>query len=130
MLSDPIEDLLLRRRVVDNPRLDPWKVRIAREARGLTQAQLADALGYADGGAATISRIESYLMTAGPKRAAALARALQVNERLLLSVEETWVANRATYYEWVAAGRPDLRQWIAARKAASGTSSGAKPLEA
>ena len=118
MINDPIEDLLLRRRVVDKPRLDPWKVRVLREARGFTQAQLADLLGYADGGAATISRIESYLMTAGPKRSAALARALGVNEHRLRSVEESWVANRATYDEWVAAGRPDLRQWIAARKAA------------
>ena len=99
---------------VGDPRLNPWRLRLARELRGLTQAQLAAQAGY-KGGATRLCRIERYAdEDAGIKHGRPVAfrwsKALRLTADDLCSDDATIAADRAQHDAWRASGLP-LREW-------------------
>lgn len=69
----------------DRARLEPERLRMARELAGLSQADLADAVGIT---AAAISQYERGVAGPGPQIRAALAKQLAVSARFLVSDTE------------------------------------------
>ena len=110
----------LAERVDGAERFDPWKARCARELRGLSQAETAANAGMGVRGNETLSRAEGWhpQVNFGPKRVAALARALAVRPADLLSNPSERARSRERYAKWVADGRPDLTEWQRANPAA------------
>ncbi len=99
---------------VGDARLDPWKLRLARELRGLTQVQLAELAGY-KGGATRLCRIERYTdedagVQHGKPVAFRWAKALRLTADDLCSDDVTIVANRAKHDAWRASDL-SLREW-------------------
>ena len=96
------------------PRLNPWRLRLARGLRGLTQAQLAAAAGY-KGGATRLCRIERWTdEDAGIKHGRPVAfrwaKALRLTADDLCSDDATIAADRAQHDAWRASDLP-LREW-------------------
>jgi transcriptional regulator with XRE-family HTH domain len=113
-MNDLLQQLATSKPPVGEPRLDPWKLRIARELRGLTQRALAAEAGYTNGHN-RICRIERYSdenAGVGHGRGVAfrLAAALDVRVEDLCSDDETIAANRNQHDAWRATGM-DLREW-------------------
>lgn len=71
---------------------DPWKIRLRREAAGLTQPQVGEALG-AGWPAMTISRLEGYTLAVTPEVLAALAQLFGCDEVDLCSSAAAWHKN-------------------------------------
>ena len=99
---------------VGDPRLNPWRLRLARELRGLTQAQLASQAGY-KGGATRLCRIERWTdEDAGIKHGRPVAfrwaKALRLAADDLCSDDETIAADRAQHDAWRASDL-SLREW-------------------
>ena len=97
-----------------DPRLNPWRLRLARELRGLTQAQLAAQAGY-KGGATRLCRIERWTdedagIRHGRPVAFRWAKALRLTADDLCSDDATTAADRAQHDAWRASGLP-LREW-------------------
>lgn len=108
---------MLAEAIDSGPQFDPWKLRCWRELRGLTQLELAKALGWSESGNETISRIESWKLNVGQRRHESLARVLRCKLTDLSSVPSQLAKSRARYDEWCAAGSPPLRAWLARAKA-------------
>lgn len=116
--ATPAPDLLVDLATTPAPqgaaRLDPWKLRLARELRGLTQVQLAELAGY-KGGATRLCRIERYTdedasVQHGKPVAFRWAKALRLTADDLCSDDVTIVANRAKHDAWRASDL-SLREW-------------------
>jgi transcriptional regulator with XRE-family HTH domain len=113
-MTDLLQRLAASPPPVGTPRLDPWKLRLARELRGMTQRALADKAGYAKG-QHRICRIERYVdedagLGHGEVVAFRLASALQLDVADLCSDDKTIAANRAQHDAWRASGL-SLREW-------------------
>lgn len=80
---------------------DPWKIRLRREAAGLTQPQVGAALN-AEWPAMTISRLEGYAISVSPDVLGALAELFGCDQVDLCSGAATWHKN----YELWQARRP------------------------
>lgn len=112
-MADPVQQL-----VAEGPqreRVDPFKCRCAREHKGWTQRQLADAMGYASRGHESVSRIEAYQKFIGPRTLARLAEALDRKPQDFMSSQRVFERNRKVHDEWREAGCPALTEWLRKR---------------
>jgi transcriptional regulator with XRE-family HTH domain len=102
----------------NKPRFDPWKLRILREARGMTGAQLSDACGWGTFGFQQVSRFETYNRPAGKVTLRRLTQALGCKDADLLSSGREFRDNKTKFEAWRNDGSPDLGKWLLKRSIA------------
>lgn len=107
---------LLLAKDADKPRLDPWKLRVWRKTKGITQRELAAKMSKSAYAYHEISRVERYLVTAGKRTLRRLAEALELTEADLLSRGSVWLENREKFEAWDSEGRPNLARWLRERE--------------
>ena len=118
-LDAALERFARRKQAVEDSqaRLDPWKLRLWRTARGMTHRQLVVESGYTITSNALTSKVELYQRPAGPVMLRRLATALDVPEDELLSFGAEFRANKVECEAWLAAGSPSLPEWVKSRAA-------------
>lgn len=102
---NPIDEL--RQRAAQTANVpDPWKLRCLRELRSLTQAQVAEQVGYAPShGRATINRIERGTIPFGRDVARRIEQALDCAPGSLLSTPAEALQNHKASKRFDALGR-------------------------
>lgn len=96
-------------------RFDPWKLRVMREARGITGQQLSDICGWGKFGFQQVSRFETYTRAVGKVTLRRLVEALKCKETDLLSTGKEFRENQAKFSEWREDGSPALGDWLIKR---------------
>ena len=97
-------------------RFDPWKLRLWREAKGMTCQNVADACGLSGRAALEVSRWETYRTPVGRNVLGRIAHAMGIPESSFLSNRAEWDANLAKYERWVKDKRPKLAAWLERNK--------------
>ena len=97
---------------------DPWKLRLARRKAGLTQGELAARAWSNPMAKIYVQQCETdWSGGFGKRRAAMLAKALELELEALLSTDEEFEAHRQLAAAWREAGQPrDVQFWISRRR--------------
>jgi transcriptional regulator with XRE-family HTH domain len=96
----------------DKPAPDPWLIRVAREARGLTGEQLAVKMGLQPSSRVCVSRWETYRGKIGAETLARLVKALDVKEADLCSAGNAWTANSEKYRQFRESDCRTVAEWL------------------